>query len=127
MSGYAVKKDLSGWRSVDGEFADATDATKSYPDSETEMYSATEPPAPIQLPPTLEAALAAASAERDRLLSIAALRIAPLQDAADLNDATATDVANLKLWKQYRVAVNRAPSQAGSPTTIDWPSQPGDQ
>lgn len=124
MSGYAVKKDLSGWRSVDGEFADSDDASKSFPDAATETYTLAEPPPPIPLPPTPEEALVAANAERDRLLGIAALRIAPLQDATDLDDATAADAANLKLWKQYRVAVNRVSSQTGFPVTIDWPLQP---
>lgn len=66
-----------------------------------------------------------ANAKRDDLLALAGLRIAPLQDAVDLDDATAADIANLKLWKQYRVAVNRISSQAGFPTVIDWPAQPG--
>lgn len=62
----------------------------------------------------------------DELLSIATLRIAPLQDSVDLDEAAATELASLKAWKQYRVAVNRVPEQQGYPGTIDWPRQPGD-
>lgn len=75
--------------------------------------------------PTSEQILQAANAQRDSLLAVAALRIAPLQDAVDLDEATAADKANLLLWKRYRVAVNRVPDQAGYPVTIDWPPQPG--
>lgn len=60
------------------------------------------------------------AAERDRLLGLAALRIAPLQDAVDLDDATKGDVALLKKWKQYRVAVNRLDLAQ----TPEWPEQP---
>ena len=74
--------------------------------------------------PTLGELTAIANGRRDYLLKLAAFRIAPLQDAIDLDSATDVDKANLKLWKQYRVDVNRVPDQAGFPTTIDWPAQP---
>ncbi len=48
--------------------------------------------------------------------------IAPLQDAVDLDDATEAEVAALKAWKKYRVALNRLPEQPGYPTDIDWPA-----
>lgn len=63
-------------------------------------------------------------AQRDGALSFAALRIAPLQDAVDLDDATADDVAALKAWKQYRVAVSRIEQQPGFPGSVNWPEQP---
>jgi len=50
---------------------------------------------------------------RDDLLRTAATRIAPLQDVVDLGDATDSDVARLKRWKQYRVALNRIEQQDG--------------
>jgi hypothetical protein len=78
-----------------------------------------EPP-----PPTTAELTASALGQRDGLLYTAGLRIAPLQDAVDLGDATDADVANLRLWKQYRVAINRIPDQPGFPRTINWPSQP---
>lgn len=74
--------------------------------------------------PTPEQVLQSANAQRDSLLAVAGLRIAPLQDAVDLGSATDTDTANLKLWKQYRVAVNRVSDQAGFPATINWPAPP---
>lgn len=78
-------------------------------------------PAPGQTP---EQILAGALSQRDRLIALAATRIAPLQDAVDLDDATEGDVANLKKWKQYRVAVNRVPDQSGFPNDIVWPVEP---
>lgn len=74
--------------------------------------------------PTEEQILKGAHAKRDNLLSLAALRIAPLQDAVDLDVATPDDIANLKLWKQYRLDVSRTPSQEGFPLTIEWPAEP---
>lgn len=63
-------------------------------------------------------------AQRDRLLFEAGLRIAPLQDAVDLEEATAEETAKLKLWKQYRVSLNRIDQAAGYPQTVNWPEQP---
>lgn len=60
-------------------------------------------------------------ADRDRLLQIATLSIAPLQDAVDLDDATTAEKALLKAWKQYRVAVNRM-DLTGDIT--EWPVEP---
>jgi len=121
---YAVLKDGSGWRAVDGPQPDPDDPSKLFPDPDTENYSETLPPDPVGPPPTGAEVLAAANAQRDSLLSVAALRIAPLQDAVDLGSATADDTASLTAWKQYRIAVNRISAQAGFPTTIDWPAPP---
>ncbi|MCJ7956616.1 MAG: tail fiber assembly protein [Pseudomonas sp.] len=68
--------------------------------------------------------IADAVAMRDNLIRDAATRIAPLQDAVDLGEATDEDVTNLKKWKQYRVALNRIDQQSGYPATIDWPVAP---
>ncbi|MFL1549775.1 tail fiber assembly protein [Pseudomonas sp. D47] len=70
--------------------------------------------------------LAAANAQRDSLLAVAGLRIAPLQDAVDLESATGDDKDSLKLWKQYRVAVNRVTDQPKYPNSITWPAPPGE-
>ncbi|MCU7216656.1 tail fiber assembly protein [Pseudomonas sp. VE 196-7] len=59
-----------------------------------------------------------------RLLEDAALRIAPLQDAVDIDEATEDEIASLKDWKKYRVALNRIPDQPGYPQSIDWPAVP---
>ena len=69
----------------------------------------------------LGAAKANNQAARDALLAVAALRIAPLQDALDLGAATDADVATLKAWKQYRVAVNRVDLAS---TDTMWPIPP---
>ncbi|WP_223554917.1 tail fiber assembly protein [Pseudomonas sp. BF-R-01] len=78
-----------------------------------------EPP-----PPTSAELASAAFGKRDSFLFTAGLRIAPLQDAVDLGDATAADADKLRLWKQYRVAVNRITDQPSFPQNIDWPPQP---
>ena len=77
-------------------------------------------PAPL----TLDEMLESANTKRDELLAIAALRIAPIQSAVDLAIATNADIANLKTWKQYQVAVNRVPDQPDFPEKITWPDQP---
>lgn len=64
-------------------------------------------------------------ATRDGLLRSATERIAPLQDAVDLDDATEADLDALKKWKQYRVSLNRLQDQPGFPGEITWPRQPG--
>lgn len=70
--------------------------------------------------------LAFANTRRDELLTLAGLRIAPLQDAVDLDMATQIETANLLLWKKYRIDVNRISEQPGFPSSIQWPTQPGD-
>lgn len=74
--------------------------------------------------PTGEQLLQMAGAKRDEFLALAALRISPLQDAVDLDEATVQDVASLKQWKQYRIAVSRVSTQPGFPSTIQWPVTP---
>jgi hypothetical protein len=61
---------------------------------------------------------------RETIFFVAALRIAPLQDAIDLDEACDEDIANLRKWKQYRVTFNKIESQEGFPERIDWPSMP---
>ncbi len=58
---------------------------------------------------------------RDGLLSEAALRIAPLQDAADLGDIEAAEQSALLGWKRYRVEVNRVNI---SEYPAQWPEKP---
>ena len=128
MSGYAVSIDLSYYRAVQGPLQEDGDPEGStYPDYSVETYLPFDqgpPPQPIPVPPTAEEARKSALFERDRLLVTAAIRIAPLQDAVDLGDATPADEANLKKWKQYRVALNRIDQQAGFPEIIEWPLSP---
>jgi len=76
-------------------------------------------PAPYQ--PAPEEIKAVNTSTRDYLLAQATLAIAPLQDAVDLEEATAQEIALLKKWKQYRVAVNRIDLTVQAP---NWPAQP---
>lgn len=72
----------------------------------------------------LAAITTSALSARDDLLRVAAIRIAPLQDTVDLEDATPDEVVMLKKWKQFRVALNRIEQQSGFPLTIEWPIAP---
>lgn len=67
-----------------------------------------------------------ARTKRDQLLQLAALRIAPLQDAVDIGTATEAEAAMLLSWKQYRVALNRISEQPGYPSEITWPAAPAE-
>jgi hypothetical protein len=77
--------------------------------------------APVPYNHSAEEIKAINSAERDRRLALATLAIAPLQDAVDLDDASAAEIARLKLWKQYRVALNRVDLTKIDPV---WPLEP---
>jgi len=86
-----------------------------------------EAPLPTEpLPPELVPAdpLHQAQEGAAKLRAIADAAIAPLQDAVDLEEATEAEIALLKEWKRFRVALNRLPEQAGYPETIEWPSPP---
>ncbi|EKT4495444.1 tail fiber assembly protein [Pseudomonas putida] len=85
-------------------------------------------PAWVDMPPpeplTDEELATAAAAKRDELLALAAIRIAPLQDAVDLGEATEAESTALTAWKRYRVALSRLPDQLGYPNEIIWPAPP---
>ncbi|EDA5124871.1 tail fiber assembly protein, partial [Salmonella enterica] len=53
------------------------------------------------------AQLRQAEETKNRLLQIASEKIAPLQDAVDLDEATDKEKASLLAWRKYRVQVNR--------------------
>lgn len=61
---------------------------------------------------------------RDAQLRLAALRIAPLQDAVDLGLATDAEAAQLLAWKGYRVELSRITEQEGYPSAVAWPEPP---
>ncbi|MFW6750348.1 tail fiber assembly protein [Pseudomonas glycinae] len=63
--------------------------------------------------------------KRDTLLRDAILRIAPLQYAEDIGDASHEEQLQLLEWKLYSVELNRIEKQAGFPEQITWPSVPG--
>lgn len=65
-----------------------------------------------------------AIAQKDKLLSLSSKKIAPLQDAVDLDMASDEEVEKLKEWKKYRVLLNRIESQSNFPDEIDWPQIP---
>lgn len=67
------------------------------------------------------AELASILKERDNRLREAAMRIAPLQYAVDLGDATQQEQSALQDWKRYCVALNRIEQQAGYPLEVEWP------
>lgn len=114
MSGYAVRNDGQGWRAVDGKDDVGVD----------EWYCLDNPPDPVSLPLTFKELEMKAKDDRDKLLAIAANRMGPLQDAVDTDNATADELEYLKLWKQYRIALNRIDKQDGFPQVIDWPVTP---
>lgn len=66
----------------------------------------------------------AARTRRDVLLERASSRLAPLQDAVDLEIATQAERSSLTAWKTYRVQLNRVSEQTGYPDAIEWPVEP---
>ncbi|MFJ2362438.1 tail fiber assembly protein [Pseudomonas sp. NPDC087697] len=78
----------------------------------------------VELPKTDEQVKADIAAQTASLRAIADYAIRPLQDAVDIDDAAEAEVALLKAWKKYRVALNRLPEQSGYPVTIEWPATP---
>lgn len=58
---------------------------------------------------------------RDGLIAIAGARIAPLQDAVDLDIANDKERALLALWKRHRVDLNRLDLSA---SPVVWPEMP---
>ncbi|WPN56705.1 MULTISPECIES: tail fiber assembly protein [unclassified Pseudomonas] len=72
----------------------------------------------------LAAAASEVRIERDFLLRDAGVKIAPLQYAHDLGDATAEEEAVLLSLKLYSVALSRIEKQPGYPLQVDWPIPP---
>ncbi|TBM00359.1 tail fiber assembly protein [Hafnia paralvei] len=66
--------------------------------------------------------VAQAKATRAQLMAEANQKIAPLQDASDLDIATEDELAQLKAWKTYRVLLSRV--DISSAPEIVWPSLP---
>lgn len=83
--------------------------------------SEVDPEVPATLPPLNESD---ARAVRDTFLRLAAVRIAPLQDAVDLDEATEEETAALTEWKRYRIDLNRIDQQPGFPAEVVWPTKP---
>jgi hypothetical protein len=75
-----------------------------------------------QSPPTTDQLISIANSQKSFLISEATIAISPLQDAVDLGEATDSEVASLKLWKQYRISVNR--TDTSTAPNISWPVKP---
>lgn len=67
-------------------------------------------------------AICTAEKTKEQLLSMVTSKIAPLQDAADLDIATGEESAVLKKWKKYRVLLNRVDTSTAP--DIIWPEKP---
>ncbi|MDE9434421.1 tail fiber assembly protein [Xenorhabdus bovienii] len=63
-----------------------------------------------------------AESQKQQLLIEVFHRIAPLQDAVDLDIATGQEIAQLKEWRKYRVLLNRV--DCSTAPDIAWPEQP---
>ena len=77
-----------------------------------------------ELPPPALDPVVAAQTQIAHLRAEADYAIAPLQDAVDIDEGTEAELATLKAWKKYRVALSRVPEQDGYPLAIDWPAAP---
>jgi len=71
---------------------------------------------------TIAELIAQAKIKQDSLMAEATAAIAPLQDAVDIGEATADEIALLNAWKKYRVALNRL--DLSTAPEIDWPLKP---
>lgn len=71
---------------------------------------------------TQEQSMFTVNGMKSDLLAQATIAIAPLQDAVDLDEATDAEIAALKSWKQYRIAINRI--DVSSAPDITWPKAP---
>ncbi|MEG0056785.1 tail fiber assembly protein [Hafnia sp.] len=71
---------------------------------------------------TVQEVIDQAEEKRAELMGIANQKIAPLQDAVDLDMATNEERALLTGWKKYRVELNRIDINAAP--DIDWPEVP---
>ncbi|MEL5281020.1 tail fiber assembly protein [Serratia bockelmannii] len=69
-----------------------------------------------------EEMMAKAEARKNELLVSAGKAVAPLQDAVDLGIAMEDEIVQLRLWKTYRVQLNRINPQ--NAPDIDWPVAP---
>lgn len=118
---YAFDDDVTATQGEGGSWTftsgDGTELVGPYPST---LYPSDDP-----TPPTVIPGPAQVDSQRDALLQLAALRIAPMQDAQDLGVATEDEAAALVLWKKYRVDLNRVTQQPGYPQAVVWPIEPG--
>ncbi|WP_320728628.1 tail fiber assembly protein [Enterobacter ludwigii] len=85
--------------------------------TKTGRPSLAEPPAPTEAE-----LISQAESVKTELLATASAAIAPLQDAEELEIATAEESEALKSWKKYRVMLNRVDTSKAP--DIEWPEIP---
>ncbi|WP_415765400.1 tail fiber assembly protein [Pseudomonas sp. ZB1P45] len=64
------------------------------------------------------------NAERDNRLREIVIRVAPLQYAYELGEATNVQLATLQEWKRYTLKLMNIEQQPDFPLIIDWPASP---
>lgn len=80
-------------------------------------------PAWVDTPPLSQEQLVSnAQAKKDYEMNVAGNKIAPLQDAVDLEIATDDEKTQLAQWKKYRVLLNRVDTSTAP--NIRWPDSP---
>lgn len=84
-------------------------------------YPATLQPTDDITPPPYVPTAAENAAMRDTLVRSATDKIAPLQDMVEFDMATPDDVALLKAWKLYRIALTKLDV---SVSPVAWPTAP---
>lgn len=62
--------------------------------------------------------------DRDSRLRASQMRIAPLQYALEIGEATDLEIAAMDAWKRYSIKLNRLEQQAGFPHEVSWPPLP---
>ncbi|PRB55368.1 phage tail protein [Pseudomonas sp. MYb2] len=70
------------------------------------------------------AAVAQADIERDKRLQEVVIRVAPLQYAYELGEASSDQLTVLQAWKRYAVKLANIELQPDYPLSIDWPVAP---
>ncbi|MDI2141743.1 MULTISPECIES: tail fiber assembly protein [unclassified Pseudomonas] len=68
--------------------------------------------------------VAEADVERDNRLREVVIRVAPLQYAYELGEASNEQLTALQAWKRYTVKLAQIELQTDYPLTIDWPVAP---
>ncbi|MDP9507897.1 tail fiber assembly protein [Pseudomonas protegens] len=112
---WAVRNDgVQGWRAIEG--ADELFSN--------EVYSEFEPVQVMPSPRSIEDLSALAKVRRSELLTFAAHRMGPLQDAMDIGCITDVEAKQLLLWKNYRISLNRIEEQDFFSSDFQWPLSP---
>ncbi len=68
-----------------------------------------------------------AGLERDNRLREVVIRVAPLQYAYELGEASSDHLATLQIWKRYALTLARIELQPDYPLVIEWPATPAEQ